>query len=336
MESYSTDTIGSTKLVCSILKERFPENQIKIEYNHDSEKYKISLCECEKDQDKLKNTKELLNIPVKMDMKVIYGDTDSIFIKMAFGRNDFKKNRYDTFKIATICGNKLTNEIFKRKPIEMEFEKVFQPFVLLTKKRYIGKKFEDLGDPLKLKSTVAAGVALTRRDYCGMVKKCYKSIIDCIVESESDAISKSIQIFKKYIDDICDYNIDIDDLTLSSMLSKEYKTRPVHVVLAEKLKERKEEVVVGTRIPYIFIESNNKMLKKSELGEDPDYAKKNGLKYNRAAYLDQLTKPIFGFLKVILMENEDVMEELIEYVNQKFIDIGLRGTLKIKDFKILE
>ena len=72
--------------------------------------------------------------------------------------------------------------------------------------------------------------------------------------------------------------IDVNDLIVSAMLAASYKTRPVHVQLADKLKQRKEEVQVGDRIPYIFIESSDPKSAKSELGEDPQYAIKNNLK----------------------------------------------------------
>ena len=147
-------------------------------------------------------------------------NTDSIFCKFQYNRDDFTKNRIDTFKMATICGDNLTKQIFKRPPIELEFEKVFQPFVLLTKKRYIGKKFEDTRDPLRLKTTDTKGIALTRRDYCKMVKSCYKEIIDVIMEDGD--LHKSIAVFKRYVDRIDNYDIEFDDLVISAMLAKEY------------------------------------------------------------------------------------------------------------------
>jgi DNA polymerase elongation subunit (family B) len=39
------------------------------------------------------------------------------------------------------------------------------------------------------------------------------------------------------------------------MLASSYKTKPVHVQLAERLKLRKEQVQVGDRINYIYIEN---------------------------------------------------------------------------------
>ena len=266
---------------------------------------------------------------------IIVKNTDSIFAEIKFNRDDFKKNREDTFKLASLCGDIISDNVFKRPPIFLEFEKVFQPFILLTKKRYIGKKYEDTRDPFKLKAIIKSGIAVTRRDYCKMVKKCYTQVIDCIVDENNDSIdniSQSIEIYKRYVDRIDNYQIDFDDLIVSAMLAKSYKTRPVHVQLAEKLKTRKEEVEIGSRIQYMYIENTSKEIKKkSELGEDPIYAKKNGLKYNRGCYLTQLAKPLISFFKVILVNHKELLEDLIESTNIKLIEYG-EPKLKPSDY----
>jgi hypothetical protein len=268
--------------------------------------------------------------------ELVVFNTDSVFLSLKYNRDNYKQNREDTFKMATLCGDNLTHKVFKRPPIEMEFEKVFHPFILLSKKRYIGRKYDNMKDPFEMTKLVTSGIALTRRDYCKMVKKCYKEIIEVIMEmkeNDINVVSKGIDIFKKYINDILNYNIKFDDLIVSALLAKSYKTRPVHLILAEKLKARNEEVQIGSRIPYIYIESNDKTKIKSELGEDPEYAKLHNLKFNRLCYLEQLSKPILSFLCIVLKDNEERCDELIDYVNSKIIELGGKK-LKNSDFKI--
>jgi hypothetical protein len=273
-------------------------------------------------------------------------NTDSIFIKFKYNRDDFERNRRDTFRLATVCGDNLTKDIFNRKPIELEFEKVFHPFILLTKKRYIANKFENTKDPFDLKGVDAKGIALTRRDYCPMVKKCYKKVIDTILadtnkksdltKSKEDPVVSSTKVYLEYIDNIFNYKIHVDDLIVSAMLASSYKTRPVHVQLAEKLKRRKEEVQVGSRIPYIYIENtSNTPKQKSELGEDPKYAIQNNLRYNRSCYLEQLAKPILGFYKVVLKDCPSLLDHVIDYTNNKIVSCGGKK-LSPSDFKIEE
>ena len=273
-------------------------------------------------------------------------NTDSVFLRFQYNREDFNENRKDTFRLATVCGDNLTQDIFNRKPIELEFEKVFHPFILLTKKRYIANKFENTKDPFQLKCVDAKGIALTRRDYCPMVKNCYKQIIDTILndktstgetseksDKKSDSVKHSTDIYKSFVDKIYNYEIKIDDLIVSAMLASSYKTKPVHVQLAERLKLRKEQVQVGDRIPYIFIESDDPKRQKSELGEDPKYAIQNNLKYNRKCYLEQLAKPILGFYKITLQNREDLLDHIINYTNDILVKCGGKA-LRPSDFKI--
>ena len=197
-------------------------------------------------------------------------------------------------------------------------------------------KYDNMKDPFQMTKLVTSGIALTRRDYCKMVKKCYKNVLDVIVEmkeNDINVIDKGIEIFKKCIDDILNYKISFDDLIVTALLAKSYKTRPVHVQLAEKLKSRKEEVQIGDRIPYIFIESNDPKKQKSELGEDPNYAKKHNLKYNRSCYLEQLAKPILGFYKVVLKDKQALLDNLINYTNEKIVNSGGKK-LSPSEFKI--
>lgn len=299
-------------------------------------------------------------------------NTDSVFLSLNYNRDDFDSNRKDTFRIATICGEKLTNEIFNRPPIEMEFEKVFQPFILLTKKRYIGKKFEDTKDPFKLKCIDTKGIALTRRDYCKFVKRCYQEIIDVIVDTGD--LHKSVEVFKRYVDKIYNYDIDFDDLVISAMLAKEYscglckkKTEwtcikcdnckhvnshlneycekckkdfscihrfsLAHVNLAVNLLKRKEEIGVNDRIQFLFVEGKDSKQKKGELAEEPKYAKENGLRLNRVCYLEQLGKTILGFFKITLEKEQELLGSAIDYINERLRECDGK-CLKPSDFKI--
>ena len=365
---YLTNNINETELVYSLLREKYPNNQIDISYDYDNKNYTLNLTDKQYEKDP--------EVKVELKTLVVYGDTDSIFIQFKFNREDFNLNRKDTFKLATICGDNIT-EMFGRHPIELEFEKVFQPFILLTKKRYIGKKYEDTRDPFKLKTITNSGTAVTRRDFSKMVKDCYKEIIDCMVnQGNSDSAQEGVEIYKRYIDQLDAYQIDIDDLITSKTLAKSYscglckkktewihlvcefchkesplgsincinpkckkpfkcihKFNLVHVQLAIKMLNRKDEANINDRIPFIFIESDDHTLAKNDLGEDPVYVKKNNLKYNRSFYLESLGKTILAFLKISLNDYQSLLDEAIEYTNEKFDSYGSKR-LKPSDFKL--
>ena len=47
----------------------------------------------------------------------------------------------------------------------MECENIYNPFALLMRKRYVGKKFENPNKPMFSKSVTTKGLATARRDY---------------------------------------------------------------------------------------------------------------------------------------------------------------------------
>jgi DNA polymerase elongation subunit (family B) len=369
-DKYKTTSIEDTELIYTILRENKPNNQIDIEYNYNTKEYILHLTDKEFHCDP--------KVPLNFTTKVIYGDTDSIFIEMAFNRNDIIENRKDTFKLAIECGDKIT-EMFNRPPINLEFEKIYGPFVLLTKKRYIGNKYEDVDNPMKIKEVTTSGIAITKRNYCNMVKKCYREIIDTTMNTSD--LEYAINIYKSFVDKIDNYQISQEDLIISAQIGKEYscsickkKTEWIikcknkirskicntlnpkmlsncsncnfkfeclhkfslgHINLAQKFLYRNDEICVGDRIQYIFVESNNKDAAKSELTEDPSYAKNNGIKYNRGCYLEQLAKSILGFFKVVLQNEPDLIDDLLTFTNDKLVEFGSQK-LKISDFKIID
>lgn len=91
----------------------------------------------------------------KYDSDVIYGDTDSVMIN--FGTKDIKR--------AMELGKEAADLLSERfmKPIKLEFEKVYYPYLLITKKRYAGLLWTNPESPDKKD---CKGVESVRRDSC--------------------------------------------------------------------------------------------------------------------------------------------------------------------------
>jgi hypothetical protein len=306
---------------------------------------------------------------------IIVKNTDSCFLSFKYNNDDFKQNRIDSFNLGKICADKLTNEIFNRPPIELEFEKVFQPFILLTKKRYIGKKFEDTSDPFKLKLIDFKGLAILRRDYCQLVKKCYKKLIDIVMSDSDTKLIECTEIYKETILKIENYNIPTEDVLMTASIGKDYSCKIcriksdwiikckkcgtsnpdklencikcstlfpclhtfslAHINLAQNMLKRREDVVVGDRIPFLFKECLDPKIPKNELAETPNYCTENYIKFNRACYLEQLAKTILPFFKIILIDNNQLLNETIDFTNEKMILFGGKK-LKASDYKPIE
>jgi DNA polymerase zeta len=100
--------------------------------------------------------------------KVVYGDTDSLFVSLP------GKTKDSAFKI----GYDIVSQITQRNPvpIKLKFEKVYLPCILLAKKRYVGFKFESPSDLTPVFD--AKGIETVRRDGCPVVAK----MVECCLK----------------------------------------------------------------------------------------------------------------------------------------------------------
>lgn len=123
------------------------------------------------------------------DCEVIYGDTDSIYVKFNTpytGKDHFR----ECFRIATECAQKITDELFT-KPMELEMEKIMYPFYLFTKKRYATVIWTN---PDKYDYIDYKGIQIKRRDSCAYVK------------------DEGVKVFETLLlKDIYEYNYGIDN-----------------------------------------------------------------------------------------------------------------------------
>ncbi|KAG8688934.1 DNA polymerase zeta [Ceratobasidium sp. 423] len=110
----------------------------------------------------------LIEATPKWGARVVYGDTDSLFIYLPGRTKD------EAFRI----GNEIANVVTETNPppIKLKFEKVYYPCVLMTKKRYVGFKYENPDD--KQPEFDAKGIETVRRDGIPagqkMVERCLK------------------------------------------------------------------------------------------------------------------------------------------------------------------
>ena len=143
------------------------------------------------------------------------------------------------------------------KPQDLEYEKTFWPFILFTKKRYVGNKYEF--DITKYKQT-SMGIVTKRRDNAAIVKVVFGGIIDIIMREKN--IKKSINFLRKQLQKLVQNKFPLDSLVISKSLSSYYKDpdRIAHKVLADRIAARDpgKKPQVNDRIPYVFIVKKGK------------------------------------------------------------------------------
>merc|ERR1740121_3281071 len=161
------------------------------------------------------------------DAQVIYGDTDSVMVK--FG--------VDTVAEAMDLGLKaagLVSDTFL-KPIKLEFEKVYFPYLLMNKKRYAGLYWTNAEKWDKLD---AKGIETVRRDNCGLVRQVVEKVLNTILIEQS--IAAAIKYVQDMMSDLLQNKIDLSLLIITKSLGKgdraeDYANKQAHVELAQPL-----------------------------------------------------------------------------------------------------
>jgi DNA polymerase delta subunit 1 len=160
------------------------------------------------------------------DCEVVYGDTDSIYVKF---KSDLKgQDHMDyVFKVAPECSDRIS-ETFK-KPIELEFEKVMYPFILFSKKRYASLYWTN---PKSFDYIDYKGIQVVRRDNCEYVRENSKKIFEYILKNEKvlnyefDTVEEVIETSKEYarekIRKLVNSEVPMKQLMLSKSLRSGY------------------------------------------------------------------------------------------------------------------
>ena len=223
---------------------------------------------------------------------VIYGDTDSVMVK--FGTKDIKR--------AMELGLEASQEISKTfiKPIKLEFEKVYYPYLLLAKKRYAGLLWTK---PEKYDKMDAKGIVTVRRDNCALVRNLVNTCLHLILVKKS--ISAAENYAKSVISDLLMNRMDISMLVITKALVKQsdkYKAKQSHVMLAERMAKRDPSTAprVGDRIPYVIVKAH-KGAKAYEKSEDPIWVLENSIPIDAQHYLEhQIKKPLIQIFEPII------------------------------------
>ena len=254
---------------------------------------------------------------------IVYGDTDSIFVN--FNPKDDQGNKLEgkeALKKTIELGIKFEKEFcqYLKAPHYLEYEKTFWPFVLLSKKRYVGNKYET--DINKYKRT-SMGIVLKRRDNAEIVKYVYGGIIDIIMDDMD--INKPIDFLKKSLNDLLNGKFGLDMLVITKNLKGYYKNPEsiAHKVLADRMGERDpgNKPSSNDRIPFAYIEVKEKKGSKILQGnriEHPKFILDNNLKPDYKFYIsNQIKKPvsqIFG----LIVEKLDGFNKGKDYFDKKY------------------
>ncbi|AFR94130.2 DNA polymerase delta subunit 1 [Cryptococcus neoformans C23] len=226
------------------------------------------------------------------DAKVVYGDTDSVMVR--FGCPDLPTAMRLGAEAADLVSGKFI------KPIKLEFEKVYFPYLLISKKRYAGLYWTR---PEKYDKMDTKGIETVRRDNCRLVstviETClFKMLIDRDVKGAEDYVKDTIA-------DLLQNKIDMSQLVITKALAKaDYAAKQAHVELVERMRKRDAGSApsLGDRVAYVIVKGV-KGAAAYEKSEDPLYVLEHNVPIDTRYYLEnQLSKPLMRIFEPILGE----------------------------------
>merc|ERR1711920_1192861 len=176
--------------------------------------------------------------------RVVYGDTDSVFVLLK-GRD-----RPAAFKIGREIANMVTSQ--NPNPVKLTLEKVYQPCCLISKKRYVGYKYES-SDQMVPKFD-AKGIETVRRDGFPLQAEALEKVIRMLFET------KDISKVRGYLEQLWNGML-MESLPLEKFIfAKEvrmgtYRMKPPAALVAEKAiaKDPRREPLYNERIRYVVV-----------------------------------------------------------------------------------
>ena len=242
-------------------------------------------------------------VETEFGAEVIYGDTDSIFVKFP------TKDLAEAIALGKKAAERITSQC--RKAHKIEYEKTFFPFILFCRKRYMGLKYED--DVTKCKR-VGMGIALKRRDNAPIVKDVFGGALDILMEERS--LKNAQNFVKDMLVQVMQNKIPLEKFVITKQLRDDYKnpSQIAHRVLADRMEERDagNAPQVGDRLAYIYVANRKDEKKQGDKIEHIDFVKKRGLKPDVEFYItNQIQNPVAQLFALGI-------EQLDGYVPRKY------------------
>jgi DNA polymerase I len=233
-----------------------------------------------------------------LGLEVIYGDTDSLFIKI--GEN----------KIGKV--EKLRSILSKKLPLELDVENFYKViFFTEKKKRYAGMtKSDDL---------IVRGLEVRRGDWCELAKDIQSEIIRVILEERDER--KAISLVKETIKKIREDVLPVEKFVIYKTLTKrvsDYEAKQAHVIAAARAEEHELDYDVGSKIPFVIVKGSQLV---SERAYPLEIFLSSGLQLDKDYYIRHQILPValrilkyFGYTE----------EELLSGIRQESLSQWLR------------
>ncbi len=180
--------------------------------------------------------KKAIGIAKSLGLKVIYGDTDSLFVS------------YDEKKI-----NEFIKKVMDELGLEIKVDKIYvRVFFTEAKKRYVGLTIDGSID--------IVGFEAVRGDWTELAKEVQENVAKIVLKEGK--VEKAIDYVRKIIGELRKGAISIEKLIIWKTITRrlsEYEVDAPHVMAAKRLIEAGGRVEVGDKIGYVIIKGQGKI-----------------------------------------------------------------------------
>ena len=224
-------------------------------------------------------------VETEFGAEVIYGDTDSIFVKFP------TKDLAESIKLGIASGKRITEQC--RRPYKIAYEKTFYPFILFCRKRYVGMMYEE--DPNAKPKRKSMGIVLKRRDNAPIVKDVFGGALDILMQERD--VKKAQKFTNEMLLKILENKVPLEKFIVTKSLRDDYKNpdQIAHRVLADRMAKRDPGTApkVGDRIAFIYVAENKSAAKQGDRIEEVGFVRKNGLTPDTQFYItNQVQNPV--------------------------------------------
>ncbi|KAF6390666.1 DNA polymerase alpha 1, catalytic subunit [Rhinolophus ferrumequinum] len=236
----------------------------------------------------LMHTKDMVQ---KMNLEVIYGDTDSIMI------NTNSTNLEEVFKL----GNKVKSEVNKLyKLLEIDIDGIFKSLLLLKKKKYAALVVEPTSDGNYATKQELKGLDIVRRDWCDLAKDTGNFVIGQILSDQSrDTIVENIQ--KRLIEigeNVLNGSVPVSQFEINKALTKDPQDYPdkkslphVHVALWIN-SQGGRKMKAGDTVSYVICQDGSNLSASQRAYAPEQLQKQDSLTIDTQYYLAQQIHPV--------------------------------------------
>ncbi|CAO3621927.1 unnamed protein product [Cunninghamella blakesleeana] len=195
----------------------------------------------------LQNTVDLAG---KLNLNVIYGDTDSIMVYT-------NENELDKVKEMGLLLKKKVNEHYNL--LEIDIDGFFKHMLLLKKKKYAALLIEEKPNGELVETVETKGLDLVRRDWCDLSHDVSSHVLELILSNmEREEVVEKIHTYLRDVaDQIRRNDIPLEKYVINKQLTKrpedynDAKSQP-HVQVALRMRQAGLPVHSGDTIPFVI------------------------------------------------------------------------------------